>query len=301
MGDHMNAKLEQYRVFCSVAEQGSISAAARQLYLSQSAVSQDIRSLEESLGTRLFTRMPRGVSLTSDGQTLYDYVSRALGLLEAGEKQLADTRELMTGEISIGANDTLTKYYLLPFLQRYHREYPGVRIRICNGTSRRVLEMLETGQVDLAFATAPEEGHSFDMQPCFETHTAFVAAPDYDCDFDKAYSLEELGRFPLILLDRTASSRRYLEQRFLAAGLTLKPEIELSSHNLLIAIARIGLGVACVTEEMALSGLQRGIIRKLRTAEDIPARQVVLCALRSASLSAAAQRFREIVVGAEQV
>jgi len=290
----MNAKLEQYRVFKTVADCGSISGAARELYLSQSAVSQSVRILENSLHVRLFARASRGVMLTADGEILYDYVTRALSLLEAGEDRLAQSKGLMAGEISIGANDTLTKYYLLPYLQRYHRAYPHIRIRICNGTSRRVTELLEAGQVDIAFATAPEKGKSFRMRECFETHTAFVAAPDYDCDFDKSYTLEQISRFPLILLDRTASSRRYLEECFLAKGLKLEPEIELSSHNLLIAIARIGLGVACVTEEMALSGLQRGIIRKLKTAEEIPARQVVMCSMDTA-VSAAAERFMAFV------
>lgn len=112
----------------------------------------------------------------------------------------------------------------------------------------------------------------FPFFPCFDTHTVFVAAPDYPCDFDRIYTLQEISEFPLILLEREASSRRFLEDCFLQRGLRLQPEIELASHNLLISLARIGLGVAGVTEELSLSGLNRGVVRKLHLAEEIPSR-----------------------------
>ena len=291
----MVAKLEQYRIFKEVADTGNISGTAKKLYISQSAVSQSVKLLEEELGVRLFSRTSRGVSLTAEGRLLYDYAAKALALLEAGEERLAQTRELLTGELAIGANDTLTKYYLLPFLQAYHKRYPHIRVKICNGTSRKVLELLHTGQVDLAFATAPEDDRPFVVCTCFDTHQVFVAAPDYDCDFGRVYTLEEMSRFPLILLERTASSRRYLEEFFLRHGLKLEPEIELSSHNLLLSLARIGLGVACVTEELSASSFQRGIIRKIQVEEEIPSRTVAMCTRRDSEPSAAARRFMEFV------
>ena len=117
-----------------------------------------------------------------------------------------------------------------------------------------VLEALRGGTVDLAFATSPIDETEYDATPCFDDHYIFVASPDYGCDFSHAYSLQELTQFPLILLERKASSRRFLEDFFLEHGLKLQPEIELGSHNLLIALARIGLGVAGVTEEFARVG-----------------------------------------------
>ena len=142
----MAAKLEQYRVFKEVADTGNISGTAKRLYLSQSAVSQSVKLLEQELGVRLFSRTARGVTLTSEGRLLYDYASRALALLEAGEERLLETQALRSGELTIGANDTITKYYLLPFLQAYHKRYPNVRVRISNGTSQRVLELLQNGR-----------------------------------------------------------------------------------------------------------------------------------------------------------
>lgn len=291
----MVAKLEQYRIFKEVADSGNLTAAAQKLYISQSAVSQCIKSLESSLEAQLFARHPRGVSLTPEGQQLYEYVSKALVLLQAGEHRLQQMRELVTGELSIGINSTLMKYYLMPILEAYHKAYPQIRIHIHGGTSGHVLEQLKDGQVDLAFATTPPEGGSFQTVHCFTTHTAFVAAPDFDCDFSHIYTLEEITRFPLLVLDRAASSRRFLEAEFLKRGLKLEPEMESASHNLLISLARIGLGVACVTREMSLSGLDRGVIRELKCAEQLPTRSVSMCTLRGTEPSAAAKRFAEFV------
>ncbi len=205
----MIAKLEQYRVFKEVADCGNLTTAAQRLYISQSAVSQSIKSLEASLQTQLFARHPRGVSLTAEGQQLYEYVGKALTLLQSGEHRLQQMRELVTGELSIGSNSTLMKYYLMPILQAYHKAYPQIRIHIHGGTSKKVLEGLKDGQIDLAFATTPPAGGSFRTVRCFETHTAFVAAPDFPCDFERVYTLQEITQFPLLVLDRDASSRRF--------------------------------------------------------------------------------------------
>ena len=292
----MIAKLEQYRIFKEVADCGNLTAAAQKLYISQSAVSQSLKALETSLQVQLFSRHPRGVSLTAEGRHLYEYVSRALSLLQAGEHRLQQMRELVTGELSIGINSTLMKYYLMPILQSYHKAYPQIRIHIHGGTSGRVLEQLKDGQVDLAFATTPPAEENFHTVTCFATHTAFVAAPDYPCDFERIYTLEEITHFPLLVLDRAASSRRFLEAQFLQRGLKLEPEMESASHNLLISLARIGLGVACVTREMSLSGLDRGVIRELKVNETLPPRSVSMCMLRSSEPTAAARRFAEFVL-----
>ena len=287
----MAVKLELYRVFRTVAEKGNISAAAQELYISQSAVSQSIRQLEEQLQVRLFSRSPRGVTLTSEGQLLLEYVKRALGLLENGEEKLSQVRQLLAGELTIGASDTVTRTFLLPRLEAFHKEYPSIRIRILNGTTRMVLDLLHAGQVDLAFASEAQDEKLYAQRRCFDTHMLFVASPEYPCDFERAYTLEEMADFPLILLERKASSRLYIERFFREHGLDITPEIELGSHDLLIALAQIGLGVACVTEEFSKAGLESGLIRPLKTAFTIPKREVVICTLREVSPTSAAARF----------
>ena len=232
----MQAKLDQYRIFKAVADSGNISSTAKALYLSQSAISQSIKLLEDSLGVRLFSRTSRGVMLTSDGKTLYEYVSQSLALLEAGEARINESKELIKGELTIGASNTLTETYLLKYLNKYHQLYPGIKVRIMNGTSKRVMSYLRNGTVDLAFATTNEKDDTFESYMCFKTHTAFVASADYPLDFNKTYSLAEIASLPLILLEKEAGSRRFLEDFFLKRGIRLEPEIELASYELLISL-----------------------------------------------------------------
>ena len=290
----MAVRLELYRVFLEVAKQGNISAAAQNLFISQSAVSQSIKQLESDLQTRLFARNTRGVSLTSEGKLLLEYVSHALGLLQSGEEKIAASRQLLTGELIIGASDTVTKTYLLSRLEAFHKDYPDIRIRILNGTTSMVLDYLHAGQVDIAFASEAPDETVYSVRHCVDTHTIFVAAPDY-LEFDKVYTMEEIAALPLILLERKASSRVYVERYFQEHGVQIHPEIELGSHNLLISLARIGLGVACVTEEFSLSGLSRGVIVPLKTDFEIPPRAVTMCTLQGVTPTSAANRFMDFI------
>lgn len=290
----MAVKLELYKVFKEVAEAGNITAAAQSLYISQSAVSQSIKQLESDLQTRLFARNSRGVSLTADGKMLYEYVRSAIGLLETGENKLSQTRELQMGHLTIGASDTVTSQFLLPHLDAFHRLYPAIHIRIVSGRSHKVLGLLQSGKVDIAFASTPAEGN-FDTTSCFSTHAIFVASPEYPCNFDHPHTLAEIAAYPLILLEHKASSRSFLEKFFLQNGQHLKPEIELGARSLLVDLAAIGFGVAGVTEEFVQKDLDSGRIRKVNTAFDIPARSVDMCVLSGVPQTAAAKRFTDFI------
>ena len=291
----MAVKLELYRVFKEVADSGNISEAAKNLEVSQSAVSQSIKQLETTLQARLFARSPRGVSLTGEGQMLYQYVRSALGLLATGEDKLSQAQQLLLGTLVIGASDTVTSFFLIPYLDAFHRAHPNIRLKIISGRSAKVLSLLKSGAVDIAFASSPAD-NAISHWPCFATHTGFVAGKDYPCDFDHIYTREEIAQFPLILLERKASSRLVLEQEFLKNGISLNPEIELSSRGLLESLARIGLGVAGVTMEFVEESLQRGEIRQLKTDFEIPQRSVDLCVLRDVHPTAAATAFMNMVL-----
>lgn len=290
----MAVKLELYRVFKEVAETGNISAAAKNLYISQSAVSQSIKQLETALQARLFARSPRGVTLTGEGQMLYQYVRNALGLLATGEDKLSQAQQLLLGTLTIGASDTVTGQFLTPYLDEFHHQHPGIRLKIVSGRSAKVVSMLRSGAVDIAFASSPKDS-TLETWPCFATHSVFVAGKNYHCDFDKIHTRQEMAEFPLILLERKASSRLYLEKYFLQNGLRLNPEIELGARSLLVDLAAIGFGVAGVTEEFVRRDMENGRLRKLETTFDIPPRSVDMCILRGVPQTAAAQRFADFI------
>ena len=145
------------------------------------------------------------------------------------------------------------------------------------------------------FATTNEKDEHFLSHMCFKTHTAFVAAPDYDIDFEKTYTLKEISALPLILLEKEAGSRRFLEDCFLKHGIRLEPEIELASYELLISLATIGLGVAGITEEFSQSAILSGSVKKLKLSQSLPDRAVSMLSLKNTEMSAAAKKFMDLV------
>lgn len=286
----MGARLEPYRVFNTVAECGSFSAAASHLFMTQSAVSQAVSTLEKTLGTPLFRRTPKGVVLTPDGQTLYAYTSDALRTLQNGEQRLADRHRLAGGELRIGASDTVSSCYLLPTLKAFHEEHPGVSIRVVNRVTAEAAALVKAGELDLCVGNLPYEDDELDIRPCMTVHDVFVGGQAYQND-DHLYTKEELCRLPLILLENKSNSRRYVDRWFASQGLRPRVEIELGAHELLLHFAEIGLGVSCVIREFSEPWLESGRVAELKTKDSVPPREIGVMVHRQFPLSAAAKAF----------
>lgn len=292
----MPADLELYRVFCTVARCGSLSHAARELYISQPAVSQAMRRLEDSLGCSLFTRTSRGITLTSEGRMLYSYADKAVSLVSAAEDKLNRMRTLQSGALMIGASDTLCQYFLLPYLKRFHDEYPEVQLQVINRTTPDTVELLKIGKVDIALVNLPIEDSMLCVRECLTVHDVFVAAGRFDHFRGQKISLDMLSREPLVLLEQASNSRKYLDAFAAQQGITLHPEIELGAGSLLVQFARIGLGIACVTSEFAKEALASGDLFEIELDPPMPSRAIGLISLDGVPLSAAALRFIQIVM-----
>lgn len=288
----MRAKPELYRIFRVVAEKESISLASQVLFISQSAVSQSIKLLESALGLSLFRRTPKGVTLTNEGKLLYEYARPAIDLLEAAEEKLFAVKDLSKGELKIGASDTLTKHLLLPRLEEFSKSYPEIKLRIVNRTTLEAVELLKSGRLDIAFVNLPLTNSELRVESVFPVQDVFVAAPGY-CK-DRTYFLREIAAMPLILLEDKSNSRRFIDSVFKEGGITVSPEIELGSHELLLELARIRLGVSCVTREFSKSYLDSGALVELRLSPPLPARAIGTAQLKGVSLSPAALKFMEL-------
>ena len=144
----MNVNLEYYRVFYQAAVTGSITLAAEHLCISQPAVSQAVRHLEGELGTKLFLRTPKGVRLTREGEMLYVYVKRGIESIRDGEEMLKQLKCLDTGVIRIGASDMTLQFYLLPYLEQFHEQYPKIKVMVSNGPTPETIDALENGGID---------------------------------------------------------------------------------------------------------------------------------------------------------
>ena len=292
----MTSKLDAYRVFNEVSRQRSFSRAAKALYMTQPAVSQAIMNLEQELGTRLFTRTSKGVALTTDGQLLYEYISSAVNLIEMGEKKLSESKNLKFGELKIGVGDTISKYYLLPYLGRFHSEFPNVKLNIINRTTPELCRMLKSGELDLAVCNLPVKDAALEIQFCIEIHDIFVCGEKYRNLSEEPRSIEEIVELPLILLEGKSNSRQYVEKYFITKGIRIQPEIELGSHDLLLEFARFNFGISCVIEEFSLDYIDTGAVYKISLTEEIPKRAVGFCFLKSVPLSAAARKFVSITL-----
>ena len=289
----MKTKLDYYRIFYETARCRSFSIAAQRLYISQSAISQCIHQLESDLTAQLFVRTRKGVSLTNEGQLLFLKVESAITSIEQGEKQLDRLRHLEAGELRIAAGDTITTHFLLKYLEAYHATYPNIRIEMANSYSSQMLTLVKEGKADLAFVNMPMEDEELVFEPCLEINDVFVCGPDFEKK--AAYSWEEVAGLPLILIEKNASSRHFLEKNFREHNISLHPQIEVAVHDLLIRFASIHLGISCVIEQFSKAELEQGIITKIPLDPPLPKRSIGCAYLKNAPLSYAAKAFLDMI------
>ena len=289
----MKTKLDYYRMFYETARFSSFSTAAQHLYISQSAISQCIQQLENELDVQLFIRTRRGVSLTNEGKLLFAKVENAINSIEQGEKQLDRLRHLESGEITIAAGDTITTHFLLKYLEEFHALYPDIRIEMANSYSSQMLSLVKEGKADLAFVNMPLYDDELVIEECFEINDVFVCGPEYNTN--TSYSWDEIADLPLILLEKNASSRRFLDKNFQEKGIALHPQIEVAVHDLLIRFASIHLGVSCVIEQFSQEEFEKGIIKKLPLDSPLPKRSIGCAYLKNAPLSYAAKAFLKLL------
>lgn len=284
----MDINLELYKVFYFVAATLSFSQASRQLYISQSAVSQAIKTLEKKLGHTLFIRSTKKVILTAEGELLLQHVKPALEMLGEGEALLSD-ENLLTGHLRIGASDTICRYFLISYLQKFHQDHPDVRIKITNSTSIGCVELLENRQVDLIVCNSPNSRltTSFQQKVLCNFHDVFVANPDAFPIGNAALTLEKLLNYPIMMLSPHSTTSEYLNRVFSSRGVNLSPEIVLNSNDLLLDLARIGLGIACVPDYM----VPDASLVCVPLEEKLPPRQIVLVTQTGLPLSEAARTF----------
>lgn len=293
----MIAKLDAYRIFCEVAKHRSFSKTAKSLYMTQPAVSQAIMNLERELDTRLFTRTSKGVNLTNDGSLLYEYVNSAINLINIGEKKLAESKDLLTGEMKIGVGDTISRYYLLPYLEIFHNSSPNINLKIINRTTMELCAMLKSGEIDLALCNLPVKDSALCIKKCIDIHDIFVCGEKYKHLCSSPVEIEDIAKLPLIFLERKSNSRQYVERYLASKGIKIQPEIELGSHDLLLEFAKYNFGVSCVIEEFSTEYLNKGQLYKNELTEEIPKRAIGFCYLKSVSLSNAARKFVDITQG----
>ena len=281
---------ELYKVFYHVASTLNFSEASKQLYISQSAVSQSIKTLERKLDQTLFIRSTKKVQLTPEGEILMRHVEPAMNLIQKGETQLLDAAST-GGQIRIGASDTICRYFLIPYLERFHKAFPGAHIKVINQTSMKCAELLRNGLVDLTVVNFPNNhlGTTTSVMRIKKFRDVFIAGNTFQKLKGETLTFSQLLKYPILMLDKNSTTNEFLHQVFQQHQLDLVPEIELTSNDLLIDLARIGLGIAFVPDYCISPDSEDVFI--LRTKEELPERELAIAYNEHLPLSRASMEF----------
>lgn len=292
----MEIDLELYRIFISVCEHSNITKAASDLYISQPAVTQAVKRLEEQLNVTLFIRTKRGVILTEEGNTLYQNVKGAFDLIKNGENKLSQLKTLDSGTFSIGINTTLTKEFLLPYLKRFHESYPKIIINISKGPSYELLNLLRNGHIDLMIVNLPFKNDS-DIQiiPCKKVHDVFAAPKELKHLADHEIVLSDLNKYHLILQSKASTARTFLDSWAYKNNVILKPVMECDSYTLVYEFAKIGMGIGYVTREYILDDLKENILFELKVTPKIPEREIGIIVKKDIAPRYITQKFIELL------
>jgi DNA-binding transcriptional LysR family regulator len=291
----MSNNYELYKVFYWAAKTGSLTQAAKALYLTQPSVSHAIKQLEDSFGITLFYRNSKGVALTQEGTILYSYIEKSQILISLAEEKMAAVKNLDSGELRIGGSDSLFKHYLLPYMEDFHQKYPGIRLHLNHGTTPEIIAFLKEGRIDLGVVRMPIVDSQLEVRESIQLQDCFVAGARYAELKDVVLSLDMLLKNPVILFSRNSRARMAITELFQSYGFTLKPEIEVGSVDLLIEFARKGLGISYVTREFVSKELEQGSLFEIQLDVRLPPTHVGIMIMRNMPLSSTASRFIELV------
>ena len=255
------ANLEYYKVFYYAVKCGSVTRASEVLSRSQPAVSQSLKQLERILGIRLLRRTSRGISPTAEGQLLFSFVEKGYEQFEAGEKRLLQIRNLERGEITIGASDMTLRFFLLPWLERFHETWPGIR-----------------------------------MQPVQRIEDIFVIGRKFAGLKGKEHPVRILEELPLIMMESCTSTRKYVQGFLEDCGVTVSPEFELATSDMIVQFAIRNLGVGSVVKDFAREQLQAGLLDELKLFPPIPPRDFLLVTSEREQTGLAASRLLEMIL-----
>lgn len=286
----MNVDLELYKVFYVVAKNKHMTRASEELHISQPAISQSIKKLEDQLGGTLFLRSNKGMELTEEGKMFYEYVKGALELIGNAENEFTSFKDLSKGEIKVGCSTTLTKLILMDALENFHKDYPNININIVNGLTSNLINDLKLGKLDFViFNESNVKENNLYLEKIKEIKQGFVYNPDYYTDNVKTFN--DLNKLPLILQNGESNSRKLLDYIALQEHVKLIPRMEVVSQELISEFANIGLGIGFVIIDLANRNFKN--LKELEINKTIPNINVYLALNKSVLLTFASKKFLE--------
>ncbi len=297
----MTNHLEYYKVFYYVAKYRSLTLAAEHLAISQPAVSQAVKLLENGVGTQLFIRTSRGVRLTAEGEILARYVSKGYEQIELGEKKLAQMLDLEIGELRIGASDMTLRFYLLPYLEQFHEQYPGIKVTVSNAPTPETLDSLLEGKIDFGVVSTPfESAPGIEAARVKEIEDIFIGGLKFRSYKNRMLDLQELENLPIISLEKKTSTRKFMDAFLEENGVALHSEFELATSDMIVQFTLRNMGIGCVMREFAEEYLEAGKLFALRFNKIIPKRHFCIVTDGKNPLSAAGRKLLDLISASDE-
>lgn len=292
----MNISYDYYKFFYYIAKCGSFSQAANLLMCNQPNLTRAIKALEASLDCTLFIRSSKGVTLTDEGERLYENISIAIEHIIAGEERILASKKIDGGLVSIGVTEIALRCFLLPILNKYREKYKNVRIKIVNISTPQALVMLKSGLIDIAVLTTPvEASDTISKKDIMEFNEVAVCGERYKHLCRKeSVTLSELARNPIVSLSSHTSTYEFYMSFFSQNGMVFSVDTEAATADQLLPLIKHNMGVGFVPE-MFLCGTDSEGIYRIPLAEAMPSRCISLLKKRRHTLSLPARELERMI------
>ena len=268
---------DYYRIFYFVAQYHSFTKAAEILKNNQPNITRCMNNLESELGCKLFIRSHQGVTLTAEGEKVYERVAVAYEQLRTVEAELALERSLESGLITIGASETALRLMLLSRLEHFHTRYPHVRLRISNHSTPQAIQALENGLVDFAVVTSPVEIRKpLHKIPIFPFQEILIGGSKYASLSAEPHHLGELSEYPFISLAKDTGTRELYAEYFLNHNLAFHPDMEAATTDQILPMVEYNLGIGFYPKELARDALKSRTVCRIPLIEEAPKREICL-------------------------
>lgn len=289
----MNINFELYKVFYEVTIEKSISKGAEKLMISQPAVTQSIKTLEEQLGGKLFIRTPKGVILTNEGKILFNYIKDGMNYFVNGSNKFAALKNLDEGIINIGSTTTISENFLLPYLKKFHNKYPKIDISITNDLTENLIKRLRDGSLDIIITAIPNyKINDINYKLITPLNDIFVGGEKYKNTSFK--NINELLKEDILLQKKPSVTRNNFDEFLIKNNLECKPKIEVVSHILLSNFAENDFGIALLTKEFIINKLNKTLY-EIKTDIEIPKRKLGYAIKNNSIPSFTASKFIDIL------
>jgi DNA-binding transcriptional LysR family regulator len=252
-------ELSQLRSFLQIVRDGSMTAAAEALCLTQPAITQQVQALEREVGGSLFERTGRGMRLTHAGEMLLPYVNRSLALLEEGKQVMADIAGGQSGRLTLGAGVTTSIFHLPRWLQQFQERRPAVEIVVRTGTSREIAALCRERQIDLGLVTSLPDGSELAHEPLLGEEIV-LALPGLTPPGQRRLTRERLVELPLILFPPGTGFRDYLDEALGRAGIRPRVKMESDSLEAIKSFVALGLGASLLPEAAVAPEIASGAL-----------------------------------------